>query len=700
MDDQTTFSTPVELLVIGCDPVVADGYANALRNQGQATHVQVAASVDALRQLLTPDAEYLCIVNVDSLADAAADAIASIRKAMPSAGILLVGDAPHELVELALDLDLQDCIATDNEQQVALAVRREHNTQMLRWQVQDLQSKLDEAEQRSNQLVRSSRDAIAYIHDGMYLATNQAYLDIFGYDTFDEIDGLPIMDMIDGESRTAFKAAVRKAGEIGEYAAEFNCVTSGGEPFVARMEFSPASIDGEACIQVMIRDQSHSLALQQRIDELTNKDALTGLLNRQAFIDQLDAALTRPEDAPDNLALLDIAIVNHAEVRKACGISCADQLLRELAALIPPAGDGVLAAARFGEHDFMLLCPSTETARLLAQRYHDAVRSHAFASATESGTVPAVAIGIAATGIELTAHEVLNRACRAAESAHAEGGSGIVVVQDPAGAAAAGLAEDDAAAVALIDRALTSDGFRLKYQPIVSLQGDSRENYSVYLRLLDGDAEVAPDAFLAAAERSGRIRDIDRWVVRSAIRELSNHRRSGKKVVFFVNLGRASIADDSMLLWICDCLREFRTKGSWLVFQFRCADLRDVVDPARNLIAGLRRINCRIALSGYTRSDEALLKRLDLDFVRLSPDFLRELAREPVQQKNLESANEALQQAGYRTIVTNIEDAGSLAILWNMGVDYIQGYFLQRPTGTISYDEQADQEQPLEVTMG
>jgi multidomain signaling protein FimX len=699
MDDQTIFSTPVELLVIGCDPVVADGYANALRNQGQATHVQVAASVDALRQLLTPDAEYLCIVNVDSLGDEAGDAITLIRKAMPSAGILLVGDAPHELVDLALELDLQDCIATDNEQQVALAVRREHNTHLLRWQVQDLQSKLEEAEQRSNQLVHSSRDAIAYIHDGMYLATNQAYLDIFGYDAFDEIDGLPIMDMIDSESRTAFKAAVRKAGEIGEYAAEFNCVTSAGEPFFARMEFSPASIDGEACVQVMIRDQSHSLALQQRIDELTNKDALTGLLNRQAFIDQLDAVLTRPDDAQDNLALLDISIANHPDIRKACGISCSDQLLRELASLIRSPAEGLLAAARFGEHDFMLLCTSIDEARPLAERYLDTVRAHRFTSVEDAGgTRPAVAIGIASAGIELTAHEVLNRACRAAESAHADGDSGILVVQDPSAAAAAGLAESEAATVALIDRALTNDGFRLKYQPIVSLQGDSRENYSVYLRLLDGDEEVGPDAFLAAAERSERMKDIDRWVIRSAIRELSNHRRSGKKVVFFINLGRASIADDSMLLWICDCLREFRTKGSWLVFQFRSVDLREVVEPARNLIAGLRRINCRIALSGYMRGDDSILKRLDLDFVRLSPDFLRELARSPVQQKNLESANEGLQQAGYRTIVTNIEDAGSLAILWNMGVDYIQGYFLQKPTGTISYDEQADQELPLQVT--
>jgi EAL domain-containing protein (putative c-di-GMP-specific phosphodiesterase class I) len=250
------------------------------------------------------------------------------------------------------------------------------------------------------------------------------------------------------------------------------------------------------------------------------------------------------------------------------------------------------------------------------------------------------------------------------------------------------MSTEDAAMVALIDDALANDGFRLKYQPIVSLQGDSRENYSVYLRLVDGDRELVPDVFLSPAGDANRLAEIDRWVVRNAIRELARHRRDGKKIVFFVSLSQASIEDDSILLWICDCLREFRAKGSWLVFQFRDSDLRTTVEPARTLINGLRRINCRIAISGYRQGADVLLERLPIDFIKLSPDFARSLANDSTQQQQLHTTNEALQQAGYKTIATCIEDAGSLAILWNVSVNYIQGYFLQEPSSVIVFDEE------------
>ena len=241
----------------------------------------------------------------------------------------------------------------------------------------------------------------------------------------------------------------------------------------------------------------------------------------------------------------------------------------------------------------------------------------------------------------------------------------------------------------LIDNALANDGFRLKFQPIVSLQGDTRENYSVYLRLIDEEGkELEPDTFLSPAQDARRLAEIDRWVVRNAIRELASHRRDGNKIVFNIILSRAGLEDESMLLWICDCLREFRAKGSWLVFQFRETDLRAALQPARELIIGLKKINCRIAVNNYTGSEnmDALLKHLDVDIVKLSPEFMRDLATNAQQQERMQTVNRRLQEAGYRTVASSVEDAGSLAILWNIGVNYIQGYFLQEPSSTITFE--------------
>ena len=688
-----TFETPdnpVEMLVVGCPLAVADGFANALRNQGQAAHVKTAESFDALDQQLATEPCDLVIVNADAFAQGNDRVIEKVRASTPQARIILVGTDPAAHKPLALRYGLQDLIDVEDEQHVALAVKREHDTQMLRHEVARLKRKLQEAEERSNQLVRSSRDAIAYIHDGMYLNTNQTYLEMFGYESADEIDGLPIMDMIDAESRGDFKAALRKVGESGKYAEEFRCVTSDGQGFRARMEFSPASIDGERCTQVMIRDQSQNLALQKRIEELTSKDAQTGFFNRQAFMERLEALVGRPEARANPYALVQVSITNFSDMREGCGFGCAEQMLTEVASVLAATATRAHTIARFGDHDFMILCGDDEPPMEVAERCLHNLRGHAFKSIQDAPVKPVYSVGVTRTDDDqhISAHELINRSCRATGIARSEGENRVVLYKDEMPGNTQHLAEADAAVVKLIDQALANDGFRLKYQPIVSLQGDTRENYSVYLRLINEDGkELVPDVFLSPAHDANRLAEIDRWVVRNAIRELASHRRDGKKVVFYVILSRAGIEDDSMLLWICDCLREFRAKGAWLVFQFRENDLRNALQPARELIDGLKKINCRIAINNYSDSAESLLKHLNLDVVKLSPEYMRDLATDTQQQNRLISVNSQLQDAGYKTIASSVEDANSLAMLWNTGINYIQGYFLQEPSSAIVFEE-------------
>ena len=329
----------------------------------------------------------------------------------------------------------------------------------------------------------------------------------------------------------------------------------------------------------------------------------------------------------------------------------------------------------------------------IAERCLQNLRNHAYKGIDEVPVKPTYSIGVtrADQGTEISAHELINRSCRATGIARSEGENRVVFYNDQIPGETGHMAEADAAVVKMIDNALANDGFRLKYQPIVSLQGDTRENYSVFLRMIDDDGkEVVPDVFLSPAQDASRLAEIDRWVVRNAIRELASHRREGKKIIFYIILSRAGIEDDSMMLWIVDCLREFRAKGSWLVFQFRENDLRHALKPAKELISGLKKINCRIAINNYSDvdSEDGLLKHLDVDVVKLPPEMMNGLATNAAQQDRMMHVNRLLQEDGYKTIASGVEDAGSLAILWNVGVNYIQGYFLQEPSSTIAFEEE------------
>ncbi len=683
--------SPVEMLVVGCSLGIADSYANALRNLDQAAHLKVATDLGSLDRQLTRNGGRLVILNADLVP--CSEAIKRIRAVDPEASILLVGKDMQTLRPLAVDYDLQDLIDIRDVEHVALAVRREHRTQQLKRQLARLNRQLAEAEARSHQLVHSSRDAIAYIHEGMYLNANQTYLDLYGHESIDEIDGLPIMDMIEAESRGDFKAALRLLKQNGAHSQEICCINRDGESFKVQMEFSPAVIDGEHCTQVMIRDRAKNRDLEQQLEELANKDPQTGFLNRRAFMERLEGLLGGTAGCEKDHALIQVSISNYPDMRESCGFECAERMLTEVASVLAATASNTRSIARFGDHDFMLLCDDDEPAMEIAERSLHNLRSHAFKSIRDSVVQPVYSIGVtrAAKGSGISVHELINHSCQATSTARAEGDNRIMSYSEALPVDTRQLPTGDAEILRQIDDALASDGFRLKFQPIVSLQGDTRENYSVYLRMIGTNGkELSPDAFLSPNRDPTLLADVDRWVVRNAIRELASHRRNGKKIIFHIILSRGGIEDDSMLLWICDCLREFRAKGAWLVLQFDERDVRRSWKPAMALIDGLKKINCRIAISNFVESatGDGLLRHLKADIVKLSPDFMRDLAGDQVQQDRMHAINERLQNNGYKTVASGVEDAGSLAILWNVRVNYIQGYFLQEPSGTITFDEE------------
>lgn len=683
--------SPVDLLMVGCTQNQANQCATALRNSGQAVHVESAETAGALAQLLETEPGDLVIVNTDSHKLPKDMSIDTVRDVNPSASIILLARDPSSLIDFAAEQEVRDLLRTDDMAHLALAVRREHQTLVLRQELAHLRHRVQESERRFDSLMGKSRDAIAYVHEGMHIHANNVYCEMFGIDNIEDVEGLPLMDLIGQQARKKFKKVLRNNEENQSFTTQVDCQGTDGRTFTATMEFSPAQVDGEPCTQIVIRDQSLHEELQARIDELTNRDSHTRLFNRQAFMERLEGALSR-NDLPHGSGLIQVSINNFAELRDNIGIESTDRLLLAVASVLREQMPGAHTIARFGDHDFVAMQTTNDSLTEAGERCLSALRSHDFVSASGILDTPIFSIGVTPLpeGSQVSAYELVNRSCRATKQAQADEANQLVIFNEVETSTAAPEQGLDPAIVELIDHALESDGFRLLYQPIVSLQGDTRENYSVLLRLLDRDGEERqPEAFWSHAQNASRLAEIDRWVVRNAISELVKHRRKGKKINFHIMLSRDGITDESMLLWVCDCLREFKAKGAWLTFQFNEADLRNRIQPARKLIEGLKKINCRVAINHFNDnpSSDTLLKHLPVDTIKLSPEFMSNLAGDAAQQDRLSEVNQRLQAAGLKTIASGVEDANSLAILWNVGVNYIQGYFLQEPSSTIAFDD-------------
>ncbi|MGH8163274.1 MAG: GGDEF domain-containing protein, partial [Rhodanobacteraceae bacterium] len=251
-------------------------------------------------------------------------------------------------------------------EQIQAVVRRELDALTTRRSVRRLEAALRESERRCDSLLDSSRDPVAYIHEGMHVRANRAYLEMFGFEDFEDVEGLTLLDLIAPAHTADFRDLLKRLsrGEKPPPRLELAAQRTDGFTFDAVMEFSSASYEGEACLQIVFRRQDVNPELARQIDELKSRDPLTGLYNRSHFIGAIDHAVTATVQGGKDQALLLLEPDDFQAVNEAVGIAGTDALLRAMAEAINANLGMSDNAGRIGEHAFGVL---------LASRPHDEV---------------------------------------------------------------------------------------------------------------------------------------------------------------------------------------------------------------------------------------------------------------------------------------------------------------------------------------
>ncbi|CDI93518.1 protein FimX [Pseudomonas aeruginosa PA38182] len=353
-------------------------------------------------------------------------------------------------------------------------------------------------------LLDSSVDAITYVHDGMHIYANRSYMALFGYEDAEELEGLPVIDLIASCDQGAFKDFL-KGYQNDQRQTELVCtgVKLDGQEFKARISLSAATYDGEPCIQVVIRGEVDNAELEEKLREVSSQDPVTGLYNRSHFLDLMDAAVQQAVTARKPSTLAYIHLNGYPSLQADHGLSGIDLLLGQLAGLMREQFGEEADLARFGDSIFAALFKgkTPEQAQAALQRLLKKVENHLFELNGRSAQAT-LSIGVAGLDEKTAkAQDVMNRAHRCADDAARKGGSQIKQY-NPAEELAAAAQRGDV--IAILQQALETNSFRLLFQPVISLRGDSHENYEVLLRLLNPQGqEVPPAEFLHAAKEAG-----------------------------------------------------------------------------------------------------------------------------------------------------------------------------------------------------
>ena len=687
-------SETLRLLVLHNSADNTEDIIKALKNAGTPTRPQLVANIEDFEDTIKSQAWDLVLAG-ESLSDGSySDALQAIRnldKDIPV--IVLLNTYDEEIIVESLELGAADAIVFNQHQHLVFCIRRELNNLYHRRAQRKAESFLKETEKRCQLLLENSRDAIAYVHDGMHIYANKAYVELFGHDSAEDLEGMPIIDLVAKQDLVNFKDYLRSysKGEKISRDLKFHGMKADGDQIDAMMQLSAASYDGELCTQIIIhRDDGDGKAvlLAQQLKAVTSIDQLTGLPNRQQFEEKLEEALIQAQREKVQSTLFYMSMDNVPQINANAGIVGTDSVIADLSKLLSAhIGEGILA--RFSDSAFTAILSNlnTEQAKGLAEKICQITHERLFDIPNGKTIQTSLSVGVAMIGETAPdAPELLSRAVNAAEKVKllTKGTGNGVNVYNPAENAAA----NNSALRELLVEALEQNKFKLLFQPLFDVEDENAQFYEVFVRLPLADGKVmAPDEFLTVAQQYNLGSKIDRWILINACKRLKDHltRHAGSRLL--LNLTAESLQDPSLPDLINKLTKAIDPKGQPLVIQFAENDVVTYLKQAKEHIATLRQGGCAVSITnfGCTLNPLNTLKHVEIDYIKLDRSFTQDLNQEDNLDttKKLSSEINALNK---QLIVSYVENAATVSKLWTMGVRYLQGYYLQPPSENMVYE--------------
>jgi len=237
-----------------------------------------------------------------------------------------------------------------------------------------------------------------------------------------------------------------------------------------------------------------------------------------------------------------------------------------------------------------------------------------------------------------------------------------------------------------IKTALMENRFRLVQQPVASLQGEDPNMFDVLVRMLDHQGkEVLPADFMAAAERNDLLKNIDRWVVGASL----SFAAKAKPGCLFVRLSRDTVLDNAFIDWLKTQLANGKHEPQRLCFQLTESIAEQYMNAAVAQLGALKKLGFRIAIERFGAGrDPYKLLTLPLDFIKIDGALVQDLAANPETQTIVKKLVEQAVKLKIETIAERVEDANTMAVLWQLGVQFIQGYFVNAPEEVVMAEGQ------------
>jgi diguanylate cyclase (GGDEF)-like protein/PAS domain S-box-containing protein len=436
---------------------------------------------------------------------------------------------------------------------------------------------------------------------------------------------------------------------------------------------------------VLLHDVTELRGIARQMSYQATHDALTGLVNRRELERRLAEALdiAHRGDAAHVLCFVDLD--HFKQVNDSSGHQAGDSLLREAAKLMREAVRDSDTVARLGGDEFALLlvgCP-LQKGRQIADDLTRTVAEHRFVWKDRIHSIGASVGMVELARDSGTVEETLAAADSACYVAKKQGAGKVAVYS----------ARDEVAArqsgeihwLRTLQAALRDNSFRLYWQPIVPAYGEngSGPSMEVLVRLSDEQGrELAPVELVRAAERYRLMGLVDRWVVQTTFTALGRGAIAlAANRSLAINISGQTLADAQFLEFVVDSFDRSGVEPEQVCFEISEAAVVANLDAARRFVGVLHGMGCTFALDdfGSNLGSFASLKNLPMDYLKIDGSFMRNLARDSVNQAMVTATIKLARSLNFKVIAEQVEDAAGLDAARSIGVDYVQGYAVGRP---------------------
>lgn len=655
----------------------------ALRNAGHPVHLTWLPDARELGDALTQIAPEMIVFFADEGVDGGLAVFDLRARFAPEVPLVCVRDQIDEAgIADLLEQGAQDAGTLGQVSRLQRVVTRELEAFRLRRALHGTLASAEHYKEQLQAIMANSADAIAHVQEGIVVDANPAWLELFGLSDADALVGSPLMDYFEPDSHAALKGALVACiqGKWTDHALKANAQSADGSTLPLEFLLTRGEFDGEAAVRLSVAARASgggAAEMEQRLQEAVQHDPATGLLHRTYFVESMRARLGESLKAgmrglvyfePDKLDLVVGEI----------GVLAAEEFLTAFAGVLRDQLQPGDIAGRLTGNGFMVMVERGAARDIEAWAEHviSRIAAHVFTVGSKSLSATATAgIGLIAGSI-VDSDDAARDAYRAGRRGHELGGNRVHSLEHTEKLRR--LQDMDALWVRQIKSALMENRFRLVQQPIASLVGDASGMFDVLVRMLDEQGhEVLPSEFMAAAERKDLMKNIDRWVIGASLSFCASRRPTA----LFVRLSRDSINDSSLPAWLTNQLKTHRVEPARMVFQVAEGVATEHLKQAIATREALRKLGFRCAIEsvGTGRDSEGQIAHLKPDFVKIDGSLMQGLAADQMKQQRVRKLVEVARSSGAVTIGERVEDANTMAVLWQLGVEFIQGYFVNAP---------------------